>query len=96
MAAYLIVDTKISDPAQYEEYKAKAKPILEKHGGEYLARGGALEVFEADLWHPTRLVVVRFPSMDAARAARDDPAYAEVRMIRQAAAKATLAIVEGL
>lgn len=96
MAVYLIVDTKITDPARYEEYKAKARPLVEKHGGEYLARGGALEVFEADLWHPARLVVIRFPDMAAARALRDDPDYARVRLIRQSAAQTTLAVVEGL
>ncbi|MCL5775746.1 DUF1330 domain-containing protein [Limibaculum sp. FT325] len=96
MAVYLIVDTKISDPAIYEDYKARARPLIEKHGGEYLARGGALEVFEADLWHPTRLVIIRFPNIEAARAWRDDPAYAECRAIRQSVAKSTLAVVEGL
>jgi uncharacterized protein (DUF1330 family) len=39
MAAYLIVDTLLDDPDVYEEYKLKAKPLIEKFGGEYLARG---------------------------------------------------------
>ncbi len=49
MPAYLIVDTKITDPEAYESYKALAKPIVEKYGGTYKARGGELEVFEGDL-----------------------------------------------
>jgi uncharacterized protein (DUF1330 family) len=96
MPVYMIIDTKISDPALYEDYKAKARAFVEKHGGEYLARGGALEVFEAELWHPSRLVVIRFPDVEAARAFRDDPDYAEVRMIRGAAARSTMAVVEGI
>jgi len=40
MSAYLIVDTKISNPTVYEEYKKLAKPIAEKYGGVYKARGG--------------------------------------------------------
>jgi uncharacterized protein (DUF1330 family) len=30
MSAYLVVDTKISNPAVYEAYKKLAKPIIEK------------------------------------------------------------------
>ena len=45
MAAYMIVDTLLTDPEVYEEYKRRAKPLVEKAGGEYLARGGDLTVF---------------------------------------------------
>ena len=58
MTAYLIVDTKIIDQKAYEDYKIRAKPIVEHHGGEYLARGGNTTVLENELWTPTRLVVV--------------------------------------
>jgi uncharacterized protein (DUF1330 family) len=96
MAAYLIVDSRIHDEAAYDRYKAGARPILERHGGEYLARGGTLDVVEDGTWTPTRLVIVRFPDADAARAALDDPDYAPLRALRQGAATATLAIVEGI
>ena len=66
MTAYLIVDTKINDEELYEEYKIRAKPIVESYGGEYLVRGGFTTVSENELWTPTRLVVVRFPSREAA------------------------------
>ncbi len=33
MSAYVIVDTKISNPEVYEEYKKMARPLVEKHGG---------------------------------------------------------------
>ena len=31
--AYLLVDTKITDPVAYEDYKSAAKPIAEHYGG---------------------------------------------------------------
>lgn len=96
MTAYLLVDTRISHPEVYEAYKVRAKPIAEKHGGEYLARGGAIDLVEDDLWTPTRLVIIRFPDMAAARAFVDDPEYVPVRKIRQSAAAATIAIVDGI
>ena len=66
--AYLIADTKIHDPEKYEAYKRLAKPIVEEFGGEYIVRGGRLDVAQADLWSPSRLVVIRFPNRDAALA----------------------------
>ena len=34
--AYILLDTKINDPIAFEDYKAAAKPIVEKFGGKYL------------------------------------------------------------
>ncbi len=95
MPAYLIVDTKISNAEQYEIYKAKAKPIAESYGGKYIVRGGELDVLEADLWSPTRMVVIEFPDMDAARAFANAPEYQPVKKIRQDNAECTLFIVDG-
>ena len=67
MAAYLVVDTKISNPEEYEAYKLQAKPIVEKFGGVYRARGGDMDIVESDLWTPTRIVIVEFPDMQTAR-----------------------------
>ena len=96
MAAYLVVDTQIENPEAYEEYKALARPIAEKYGGVYRARGGNMEVLETDLWTPTRIVIIEFPDMDSARAFANSDEYAPVKPIRQNNAKCTLAIVEGM
>jgi uncharacterized protein (DUF1330 family) len=95
MSAYLIVDTQIDNPDTYEEYKRLAKPIAEKYGGVYRARGGAMDVLETDLWSPTRMVIIEFPDMDAARAFVDSEEYAPVKPLRQRNARCTLLIVEG-
>jgi uncharacterized protein (DUF1330 family) len=96
MAAYVIVDTKLNNPGAYEEYKAKAREIIERFGGIYRARGGKLEVLEDDLWRPSRLVVIEFPSMDQALTCMRSPEYLKVRPIRQANADATVVVVEGM
>ena len=67
MSAFLVVDTKVKDAKAYEEYKKLAKPIAEKFGGVYRARGGALDVRETDLWSPTRIVIIEFPDVQSAR-----------------------------
>jgi uncharacterized protein (DUF1330 family) len=95
MAAYLVVDSKLLDPAHYEAYKLKAKPIVEKFGGEYLARGGATSVKEDDLWSPTRMVLIRFASSAQAETFYQSAEYQAVLGISKASAKRTVFILEG-
>ena len=95
MSAFLIVDTMIENPEAYEEYKKLAKPIAEKYGGQYRARGGAMEVLETDLWTPTRMVIIEFPDMGAARAFVDSEEYAPVKPMRRDNAQCTLLILDG-
>ena len=95
MSAFVVVDTKINNPDAYEEYKSLAKPIAEKYGGVYRARGGAMDVRETELWAPTRIVIVEFPDMRSAQAFADSEEYAPVKAIRNNNAECTLFIVEG-
>ncbi len=96
MAAYLIADTSLFDPAHYEEYKIRAKAIAEKFGGQYLARGGQLSVKESDLWSPTRLVIVRFETFEQANKFYDSPEYQAILHYSQDSAKRTVVVVEGI
>jgi uncharacterized protein (DUF1330 family) len=96
MAAYLIVDTALDNPALYEEYKARARPLAESFGGEYIARGGAMTLKETDLWTPTRVVLVKFPDADAARRFYDSPEYQEVLKISKQSARRTAFVLEGM
>jgi len=96
MAAYLIVDTLLDNPAVYEEYKAKARPLAERFGGEYLVRGGAMTVKESDLWTPTRMVVVKFPDAEAANRFYDSAEYQAILPISKQSARRTGFVVEGI
>ena len=95
MRAYIIVDTRIKNPEAYEDYKAKARPIAEKFGGVYLARGGDMDVVQDELWSPTRIVLIQFPNKDRAREFLDCEEYAPVKALRLANADCTLVLVEG-
>ena len=95
MSAYLIVDTLIENPDEYEKYKILAKPIAEKYGGVYRVRGGDMDVLETDLWTPTRMVIIEFPDMDSARAYVNSEEYAPVKPLRRDNARCTLTILDG-
>ena len=96
MSAYLIVDTLIENADEYEKYKALAKPIAEQYGGVYRVRGGSMDIVETDLWSPTRMVIIEFPHMRAARAFVDSEEYAPVKPIRRDNARCTLTILDGV
>lgn len=95
MAAFIIADTKIENADVYEDYKKQAKAIAETYGGQYRARGGALDVIDTELWSPTRVVIIEFPDIASAKAFAHSPEYTEVAKIRYANAKSTVFIVDG-
>ena len=95
MAAYLIVDIKVNDPARYEEYRKLVSPTLAAFDGKYLARGGTVKVLEGDL-SPNRTVVVEFPTAARALEWWDSDLYRPVRQIRYDSADSKMLLVEGV
>jgi uncharacterized protein (DUF1330 family) len=96
MAAYLIVNiAAVTDAAAYADYRARVSEGLAAAGGRYLVRGGALDVLEGE-WQPGRLVIVAFPSADAARAWWDSPGYAGLKALRARSTISQMVLVEGL
>lgn len=94
MAAYLIADVDVRDPALYDEYRKQVKATIEQYGGKFLVRGGAHEILEGEgVVH--RAVVLEFPSMDALRRWYHSPEYAPLITLRQKASKGLLFAVEG-
>ena len=96
MPAYIVVDTVIKNEAEMEQYKLRAKPIVEKFGGQYLARGGQLVVKEHKLWSPTRIVLLRFDSVKQAEDFYESVEYQELLPVSRKAADRTFLIVEGI
>ena len=94
--AYVLVDVKITNIENYEKYKSLAKPLLEKFGGEYLTRGGQMEVVLDELWSPTRMVLVKLPSLGKVKEWLNSPEYKKVSKIRLENSVGTFVVLEGL
>jgi len=94
MPAYVVADIEVQDKARYERYKDLSGAAVAKHGGRYLARGGATTVLEGS-WQPKRLVILEFPSVEKAKAWWASTEYSEAKEIRQASAKTAMVLVEG-
>jgi uncharacterized protein (DUF1330 family) len=95
MPAYLIVETDIHDPEQYERYKAASPGAVAAGGGRFLVRGGELAVLEGD-WQPKRLVVLEFESLEAAKRFYESEQYQEAKRLRDGAADLRMVAVEGV
>jgi uncharacterized protein (DUF1330 family) len=94
MVAYVIADAEILDPVKYEEYKKLTPGAIAKHGGRFLARGGQTAVLEGD-WRPNRMVIIEFPSLEAARNFYTSVEYTAARRARAGAATMNIIAVEG-
>jgi uncharacterized protein (DUF1330 family) len=94
MPAYVIAETDVHDAEQYERYKAAAPASIEKYGGRYLARGGALEVLEGD-WQPPRVVILEFDDLETAKRWYRSPEYQEAKQLREGAATMRMVAAEG-
>jgi uncharacterized protein (DUF1330 family) len=94
MAAYIVVDISIEDPASYERYRALAPPSIGVYGGRYVVRGGTMETLEG-AWQPQRLVILEFANAERARAWWDSPEYAEAKALRQSCASTDMVLIEG-
>jgi uncharacterized protein (DUF1330 family) len=95
MSAYIIANVTVTNPEQYESYKKWSSAAMKAHGAEVCVRGGAAEVLEGD-WSPQRIVVLKFPSVDAAKAFNASPEYSKAREARKGAAIMRMIVVEGV
>lgn len=94
MPAYVIVEVDIHDPVSYEDYKKLTPAAIAAYDGRFVVRGGVSESLEGD-WHPQRIVVLEFPSVERAKEWWHSPEYTAAKVIRQRAAHTKMLVVEG-
>ena len=95
MPAYVIVETDVTDPEQYEQYKSASPAAITAGGGRFLVRGGELAVLEGD-WRPPRLVMLEFEDLEAAKRWYESEAYQEAKKLREGAAGFRAVAVQGV
>jgi len=84
----------ISDPEAMAAYAKLAAPALTAAGAKFLCRGDPSKIYENGLQQ--RVVVSEFPSLAAAIAAHDSPAYQEALRVLGNGADRDIRFVEGL
>lgn len=93
MAAYVIGEIDVRDPATYDQYRKQVLATVQKHGGRFLARGGKGEALEGAA--PKRVVMLEFPSYQRALEWYRSAEYAPLIKLRQQASDGRLLLVEG-
>ena len=95
MSAYLVfTKEKTLDPAELVSYQRQVPRTLEPFDVRRLVTNGPVEVLEGA---PVEgVVITEFPTMEAAKAWYDSPAYSEARVHRQKGAEYRCLLVEGL
>jgi uncharacterized protein (DUF1330 family) len=94
MKSYWVVLVDVSDP---EAYKAQYQPAnagpIRKYGGRFLVRGMDHEVVEGSA--RSRLVVIEFPTAEAARDCYNSAEYQQAKALRDNLATSDFMIVGG-
>lgn len=95
MTAYVIVETDITDPERYDQYKAATPAAIAAGGGRFLVRGGEHVVLEGN-WQPTRLVMLEFEDLAAAKRWYESELYQKAKELRAGAAHMRMVAVQGV
>ena len=94
MAAYVIADIDITNPEGYASYRPMAAESVARHGGRFVARGGTVVALEGG-WDPSRIVIIEFPSLEAAKTFYHSDDYQAALKVRVANSTGRVVIVDG-
>jgi uncharacterized protein (DUF1330 family) len=93
MKAFVVATETPKEPL-FSEYRKAVPATLEAFGGKFIVRGGHLQLLEGEWPHP-RLVIIEFPSREAAEGWYRSPGYQSIIGLRLSSSVGNLVIVEG-
>ena len=91
---WVVLYRRVLDPEAIARYAKPAGAAIQAGGGKILARGEAVEAFEAGL--KERSVVIEFESPAKAIEVYNSPAYQSARKLLEGAVERDLRILEGV
>ena len=92
MSALWIATVDVTDDAAYGDYVKVASEVIPAHGGRFIARGGRYVQLEGR--ERARNVVAKFPTLEDAVAAYNDPRYQAAVTVAKAASDREIVVVE--
>lgn len=93
-AYWVSLYSEVHDPEKLAAYAVLAGPAIVANGGRFLARGDAAYAFEHGKLE--RMVVIEFPSLEAAHSAHESIAYQEALAALDGGVSRDLRIIEGI
>ena len=95
MAYYSVLSVTPTDDSWIPDYLPVAGPLIEKHGGTYLARTASHEQLEGKDRPAGLRIILEWPSEEAAKAFMSDPAYSAALAARHAGSVSEHFLIEG-
>jgi uncharacterized protein (DUF1330 family) len=93
MPVYMIIDSKVKDPATYRQYIDQVSPVVKKYGGRYHVRGGNIK--SLGTWKPERIVVIEFPTEGHIERWLASTEYKAIAALREAGAETQAILADG-
>ena len=94
MKGYLVANLDIKDQPTFQRYREQVVPLIARYGGRYIIRGGEVENLEGRL-ALKRLIVLEFPSIEAARSFYECPEYEAIKALRVQSTVSEVALISG-
>ena len=95
MKYYAVAEISITDQSWVPEYVKNVTKLVEQHGGRYLARTSNIEKVEGERKPPQLVVIIEWPSKDAAVAFYESEEYRPYRQRRIDGAKNEFLLIAG-
>ena len=92
MATFFLADIEVLDRTVYEQYIAKAGPIVRRHGGEYVLRSERIEPLGGG-WNPARLLLIRFPDRESVATCFGSPEYLAIKHLREQSTRSRAVLI---
>jgi uncharacterized protein (DUF1330 family) len=96
MKYYGVLEIDVTDLSWVQEYVNAVTPMVQRHGGRYLARSGSVHKLEGQRPAPQTVVIIEWPSMEVAQAFFASDEYRPYRGRRQAGARNQFLLVAGV
>lgn len=95
MRYYAIAELDITDPSWVRDYVANVTPMVERHGGRYLARTAQVEQIEGEKAPAQIQMIIAWPSKAAADEFYSSEEYRPYREARRAGARNEFVLIAG-
>jgi uncharacterized protein (DUF1330 family) len=95
MKYYSVAELNVTDRAWVHGYVQNVTPMVERHGGRYLARTNNIERLEGSASNPHVFLIIEWPSREAAMAFYESEEYAPYLKRRLAGSRGEFVLVAG-
>lgn len=95
MRYYAIAELDVEDPSWVRDYVANVTPMVERHGGRYLARTAQVEQIEGQKAPAQIQMIIMWPSKAAADEFYASEEYRPYREARRAGASNEFVLIAG-